>query len=165
MHPAFHTLNLAAVLVLAALSTSASAQNAVVLKSTCQDVGQTPREALGDREGHGISVGQYSCRNEGGATDGAVMTGMVIWEWDKGAAVMVSGNGVNRKPGGIAVYQNSAGTLSPTMSDGKMTGVTGTAKGVYKTASGSMASLAGKSFTSTFHSIGSGQFVIETTVE
>ena len=93
------------------------------------------------------------------------MTGMVIWEWDKGAAVMVSGNGVNRKPGGIAVYQNSAGTLSPTMSDGKMTGVTGTAKGVYKTASGSMASLAGKSFTATFHSIGSGQFVIETTVE
>lgn len=165
MHHAMRILNLAAVVALTTLSANVPAQTGVVLKGTCQDVGVSARETLGDRDGHVIQVGQYSCRNEGGATDGTIMTGMVIWEWDKGSGVMVVGNGLARRPGAIAVYQNSEGKISLTMTDGKVTGVTGTAKGIYKTATGSMASLAGKSFTSTFHTIPGGQFVIETTVD
>lgn len=165
MHQANCIRDLAAALAFAALSTTVPAQTAVTFKSTCQDVGMSGREALSDREGHAITVGQYSCKNEGGVEDGSLMSGMVIWEWDKTSAVMQAGNGVVRKPGAFAIYQNSEGRVSLTITDGKVTGLTGTAKGVYKTATGGMASLAGKSFTSTFKSIGGGQFVIEATVE
>jgi hypothetical protein len=47
------------------------------------------------------------------------------------------------------------------MADGKVTGFTGTSKGVYKLSAGSLASLAGKSYTTTFHTIGGGQYVVE----
>jgi hypothetical protein len=165
MQYASRVLTLVASLTLATLSAMAVAQSAVIYKSTCQDVGMGAREPLGDRDGHAIAVGQYSCRNEGGIEDGSIMTGGIVWEWDKNAGIMLSGNGVIRKPGALAVYQNSDGKIALTTTDGKVTGVTGTAKGVYKTASGSMAPLAGKSFNATFHSTGPGQFVIEVTVE
>ena|SRR5664279_581529 len=164
MHHASRILNVAASLALTTLSMSTLAQTPVTFKSTCQDVGFAAREPLGDRDGHSIEVIQYSCRNEGGVEDGTLMTGMVIWEWDKTTCVMLSGNGVVRKPGALAVFQNSESKASLTIVDGKVTGITGTSNGVYKTATGGMASLAGKSFTSTFHSIGGGQFVIEVTL-
>ena len=165
MRQALCILNLATALVFVTSSASAPAQTAVTFKSTCQDVGMSGREPLGDREGHSITVGQYSCKNEGGVEDGSLMSGMVIWEWDRTAAVMLSGNGVIRKPGAFAVYQNFEGKASLTVVDGKVTGLTGTSTGVYKTATGGMAPLAGKSFSSTFKSIGGGQFVIEATIE
>ncbi len=158
-------LNLIAALAFTTLSATASAQTAITFKSTCQDIGISAREPINDREGHSITVGQYSCKNSGGVEEGSIQTGMVIWEWDKTNAMMLSGNGIARKPGAFLVYQNSEAKASLTIVDGKVTGITGTAKGVYKAASGSMASLAGKSFSSTFRSIGAGQFVIETTVE
>lgn len=150
-------------LSLVALSSSAPAQTAVIFRSTCQDVGMSGRDALGD--GRSISVGQYSCKVEGGIADGSLQAGMVIWEWDKTNAVMQAGNGVIRRPGSLAVYQNTEGKVSVTVVDGKMTGFSGNSKGVYKTATGGMSALAGKSWTSTFKSIGGGQFVIEQTTE
>lgn len=165
MHQATCFRNFATALAFASLSPIVPAQTAVTFKSTCQDVGMSGREPLGDREGHAITVGQYSCKNEGGVADGSLMSGMVIWEWDKTSAVMQAGNGVVRRPGAFAVYQNSEGKVSLTVTDGKVTGLSGTSKGVYKTATGGMASLAGKSFRSTFKSIGGGQFVIEETIE
>ncbi len=158
-------LNLIAALAFTTLSATASAQTAVILKATCQGVGTSPQEPVGDRAGHAISEAQYSCRNEGGGQDGSIGTGMTIWEWDKGNAVSLSGNGVVRKPGTMAVYEITEGKNSLTMTDGKVTGFSGTAKGVYKAATGSMTALSGKSFHSTFHSIPGGQFVIETTID
>ena len=52
--------------VAAALAFAVSAPSAVAQEKTavweCQEVGGSPPEPLGDREGHSISVGQYSCR-------------------------------------------------------------------------------------------------------
>ena len=158
-------LGLAASTVLALLCHASFAQTSAVMKSTCQGVGTNQQEPLGDRDGHGISVGQYSCLNEGGVMDGTIMTGTNIWEWNKGASVVLSGNGVIRRPGMVVVYAVTEDSNALTMADGKVTGFGGTAKGVYKLATGTAAPLAGKTFTSKVRSIGHGQFVIETTVD
>ena len=162
---ASRTTNVAALLVVLALSGSALAQGAIVLRATCQGVGIAPQEPVGDREGHTYSVSQYSCQNQGGPFDGAIMTGSTIWESDKGAAVALSGSGVVRKPGMSAIFVVTEAKNTLTMADGKVTGFSGTARGVYKVAAGTASGLAGKSFSSTFRSTGNGQFVIETTVD
>ena len=165
MSHAARILNLAAAaLALTTLSTSAQAQAAMTSKATCQNVGVAPQEPLGDREGHAISVSQYSCRIEGGIAEGAIMTGMNIFEWDKGVGNALSANGVMRKPGASAVYEVSEDKSTLTMVDGKVTGFTGSCKGVYKLATGSFAPLSGKSFTCTFRTIPGGQFAVETIV-
>ena len=51
---------------------------------------------------------------------GAVLTGTTIWEWNGPNAVLLSSNGVIRKPGATVVYQNTGGTLALTMADGKV---------------------------------------------
>ncbi|MDM0106969.1 hypothetical protein QTH97_18630 [Variovorax sp. J22R24] len=134
-------------------------------RSTCQNVGVATQEPLGDREGHMLSVGSYSCVSQGGFLDGAVTSGMNVWELDKGAGVAVTGNGVTRKPGQLILYVVTDGSYSLTMADGKVTGFTGIAKGVYKLATGPAAALSGKAYTARFRSIERGQFVIETTVD
>ena len=165
MNYALRMTNLAALIVATTLSSGAFAQKPVTLNSTCQAIGIAPQEPVGDREGHTYSVSQYSCQNQGGPFDGAVMTGSTIWESDKGNSVALAGSGVIRKPGMSAVFVLTEGKNSLIMADGKVTGFSGTAKGVYKVAAGTASSLAGKSFSSTFRSIGGGQFVIETTVD
>jgi len=134
-------------------------------KSTCQPVGVATQEPLGDRDGHVLSVAPYSCVSQGGVLDGAVMSGTNIWELDKGAGLTVTGNGVVRKPGTLVLYTVTEGSYTLTMADGKVTGFSGIAKGVYKLTSGAAAHLAGKSFTARFRSIERGQFVIDTTVD
>jgi len=84
-------------------------------------------------------------RTNSGPLSGGGETHTVIWEWDGTNAVMVSINGVVRKPGAIAVYQNSEGKIALTMADGKVADCVGT--GPLADGFGSAASLAGKSFT------------------
>jgi hypothetical protein len=97
--------------------------------------------------------------------DGAVTSGSNIWELDKGAGVAVTGNGVIRKPGTLVLYVVTDGNYSLTVVEGKVTGFSGTAKGFYKLATGSAASLSGKAYTAKFRNIERGQFLIETTVD
>ena len=79
---------------------------------TCQEFGGgSPPQQLGDREGDGISVGNYSCRADSGPLAGGVLTGTGIWEWDKVNAKMISNGGVIRKPGSSAGYQITEGKL------------------------------------------------------
>ncbi|MDM0021026.1 hypothetical protein [Variovorax saccharolyticus] len=144
---------------------SAAQAPAPPIRSTCQNVGVAAPEPLGDREGHFLSVGPYSCVSQGGVLDGTVSSGMNIWDVDKGAGVLVTGNGVMRKPGMMVVFTVTEGSYALTMADGKVTGFAGSAKGVYKLATGSAASLSGKAYTARFRSIDRGQFVIETTVD
>jgi hypothetical protein len=61
---------------------------------------------------------------------GAVATGTDIWEWDGTNAVEISASGVERKPGATLVYRGTEGKLSLTITDGKVTGWTGSGKGV-----------------------------------
>ncbi|MDM0117333.1 hypothetical protein QTI66_35030 [Variovorax sp. J22R133] len=165
MNHAVRLSAVAAFIVSTTLSASAIAQAPVAFKATCQAVGFAPPEPLGDRDGHGFTVAPYSCQSMDGPFEGGIMTGQNIWESDKGSSVLIAGNGVNRKPGMSLVYVITEGKNTLTMADGKVTGYSGSVKGVYKLATGPAAPYAGKSFTSTFRSIGRGQFLVETTID
>jgi hypothetical protein len=133
-----------------------------ISKAVCQAVGASGQpEPLGDREGHGISVTTESCRVEGGAMDGGLMTGQVIWEWDKTNGTLVSVSGVVRKPGATVAYQATEGTLALTIADGKVTGFTGTVKGHWPIATGSAASMAGKTVIVRVKSTGAEQWELD----
>jgi hypothetical protein len=154
----------AVVLPFAAFAPSAIAQE--VSKFSCQTVGgsNTP-EPLGDREGHGITVTTASCRIVGGVLDGSLLTAQEIWEWDGTNAKMLLESGVFRKPGPIATYELTEGKLALTMTDGKVTGFTASGKGRYPTATGTAASVAGKSWTWKSWPSGAGQWAGEATLD
>ena len=72
----------AAIIAFAGFAPTAVAQGATATW-TCQDVGPIDQtEKLGDREGHSLSVGQYSCRIDGGPLSGGIATGTDLWEND-----------------------------------------------------------------------------------
>jgi hypothetical protein len=153
-----------AAIVLAALAPGAVAQE--ISKTHCQAVGENGApEPLGDREGHGISVTTETCRVEGGAMDSGIVTGQGIWEWDGTNAKMVSVSGVVRKPGAMVAYQLTDGALTLTMADGKVTGFTATASGRWPIATGSAASMAGKTFTVSAKSTSAGQWESDVTAD
>ena len=75
---------------------------------------------------------------------------------------MVIGSGVVRMPGNTLVYENTEGTTTLTMSDGKVTGATGVGKGVYKRTYGpAISGYAGKTYTYTAKATGPVTFEIE----
>jgi hypothetical protein len=132
----------------------------------CQGVGMDTPEPLGDREGHSIEVGQYSCRAESGPWAGSVGTGADMWEWDGPKATLLSNSGFARKPGATLAWMFTDGQQTLTMTDGKVTGCTGSGRGKNVLATGSFASSAGTSFTCTWKCVGPGsQFSTECTNE
>lgn len=149
----------------ATLAASASAQSIPGWKFTCQAIGVNTAEPVGDRDGHRISVGPYTCHTEGGSMDGANATGVLTWEWDKDSATLLVGDATFRKPGGVAVFQFNEAKISLVMADGKVTGSTSIAKGVFKHASGGMAPYAGKTVLLKWDSVPGGQVVGDTTIE
>jgi hypothetical protein len=132
---------------------------------TCQDVGGGGPEALGDREGHSVSVGQVSCRVDGGPMSGGVLTGTDIWEWDGPNAVSLVNNGIVRKDGATAVYQNTEAKLALTITDGKVTGWVASGKGHYQMATGSASVLMGKSCSYIAKPTGPHEFTADTKCE
>ena len=165
MKQSFRSAHVVAVLVLSMLGARSMAQTPITYTGLCQTIGTSPQEPLGDREGHAVSVSSFTCRVEGGPLDGGVLTGTTIYEWDKTAAVGLSGNGVVRKAGSTAVYQLGEFKNSLTMADGKVTGFLASGQGTYKMATGSAASLAGKTFSYVARPNGSSQFVIDVKAE
>jgi hypothetical protein len=154
-----------AALAFAATEPSAIAQE-VTAVLTCQNIGAVAPEPLGDREGHAILIGPYSCRIDSGPMSGGVLTGAATWEWDGPNAVLLVASGVERKPGATAVYLETEGKFALTMADGKITGWTASGRGKYPVATGSAASLAGKSYTFDAKPTGAaGQFTVEVKVE
>jgi hypothetical protein len=144
------------------MSAGAAAQSGTTAKLYCQSVGNAGvPEALGDREGHSIAAGLFTCRTEGGPGDGGILTGTNIIEWDKGNAVALSGSGITRKPGAVTAYQLTEGKQSLVMTDGKVTGATGSGRGRMTLATGAAASWAGKTFSYTVGTTGPGQFVVD----
>ena len=55
--------------VLAVLCAAASAQPGPSHRLACQSIGNGAAEPLGDREGHALSAGNFTCRTEGGPLD------------------------------------------------------------------------------------------------
>jgi hypothetical protein len=150
----------AAAVAFAAFGPSAIAQENMRV-FTCQSVGGGSPEPLGDRDGHLISVEQGSCRVEG-AYAGGVSTDTIIWEWDGAKAVELSNVGVVRKPGSTLAWQGSGGKLTLTMTDGKVTGCSGSGRGVNTLATGDWAKLAGKGYTWTAKCVGpASQYTVE----
>ena len=155
----------AATALLALLPLAASAQ-ALSWKLSCQNVGSSPPEPMGDREGHNLSTGGYSCRTEGGPMDGAIVTGHSVWEWDKGSAVRAAGYGVYRKPGAMVVYQHVDGQFNLVTGDGgKVTGWTATGSGPYTSTAGAGSVLKGKKFSFSARSTAPGQFTVDVKAE
>jgi hypothetical protein len=74
---------------------------------------------------------------------------------------LVSSAGVARKPGANGALQLTTGKIELTMVDGKVTGATASGTGRWLISTGSVAALAGKSFTWTSKGIGPGQFESE----
>ena len=128
---------------------------------TCELVGVSAPEPLGDREGHAISVAEPSCRVDTGPMKGGVLTGTVIYEWNGPNAVLLAGSGVIRKPGSTVVYQLTEEKFTSTITDGKVTGFTVSGQGIIKLATGDAAGLAGKLSPYTVKSAGPGQFTVE----
>ena len=155
-------LTICASLVLLASSGVAMAQSS---KYTCMNVGPNLPEPLGDREGHVVSVADGGCTVEGGLLDGTVQTQHTIWEFDKGAGNILSGDGVSRKPGAAVAYRITAGSLSLLMKDGKPAGWNASGKGVYTLATGAAAALAGKTFTWTAYATSHRTYVMESKVD
>ncbi len=160
MHSLLKASGLATAVAFAAFATGAVAQE-VTFKSNCSIAGDATPEPLGDRDGHAISVTENICLAQSGPFAGGVFTGTLIWEWDKTNGVLVSGGGVARKPGATAVVQFTEGKFELTMADGKVTGGAGSGKGRWPIATGSAASLAGKTFTWTSKATGPATFVTE----
>ena len=132
----------------------------------CQGVGMDTPEPLGDREGHSIEVGQYSCRAELGPWAGSVGTGTGMWEWDGPKATLLSNSGFARKPGATLAWMFTDGQQTLTMADGKVTGCTGSGRGKNVLATGGWASWAGTSYTCTWKCVGpASQFSVECTNE
>ena len=157
-----------AALALAALTGipfSALAEKPVSFKVHCLNTGNNPPEALGDRKGHSIAVGEYTCRVEGGALDGGVMTGTHITEWDGVNGLGKAGFGVTRTAGGKAVYVNTEMKSTLTVKDGKVTGFIANGRGYYAVATGAAESVAGKTYSYISKPSGPGQFIIETTLD
>jgi len=84
-----------------------------------------------------------------------------IWEADKSGAILLAGEAVTRKPGGMVVNTLTDGKLELMMSDGKVVGVTSTGHSRYLMAVGSGATVAGKAFVFNTKSTGPGQYSIE----
>jgi len=150
-------IRFAAAAAVIGLCGGATAESAHSYRLACQAVGSSPPEPLGDREGHALTVGQVTCRVEGGPLDGAVQTGTGIWEWNGPNGVVLSGMGVVRKPGATAVIQVMEGKAAVTVVDGKITGTALSGRAVYKIATGSAAALQGKTYSFTAATTGEPQ--------
>jgi len=157
----YRHLYILSAIALALAAPSAKAQEAG--HDVCQDVGASAPEPLGDREGHAITTGLFSCRVTEGLLAGAVETGNGIWEWDGTKATQLSGNGVARRPGAILSFQALDGKLELTMSEGKPTGWTASGHTAVNLAAGGAASMMGKTATWTAKSTGPFQFEINYT--
>ena len=151
------------VIISTALSLSAAiaqAQGTVTQRSVCQNVGPIVLEPLG--ESRALQVASISCRIEGGPMNGAVMTGDQVYEFQGLNGKMIVGAGVLRMPGNMLVYQNTEASTALTMVDGKVTGATGSGKGVYKAGYGATSSqYTGKTYTYSLKTTGLGAFVLE----
>ena len=166
MHSLLNVCGIAtAAIALAAVAPSAAVAQDNTFTLACQNIGGGAAEPLGDRADHSIFVNDYSCRFDSGPMKGGVSTANAILEFDGPNAVVVSGNGVVRAPGATVVYQEAGGKVALTMTDGKVTGFTASGQGSFRMATGSAASLAGKSYTFATKSTGQGQFAVEITVQ
>lgn len=155
----------AVALSLTLAGSAAMAQSGTSSKSLCISTGAAAMEPVGDREGHTLQNSLGTCRVEGAAFDGAVVTVYATWEQDKMTGTLLSGDGILRKPGALAAYRQLTGQRSLVVQDGKVVGWTATGKSVFTLAAGTFSAYAGKTFSWTAKSTAPNQFVIDSTID
>jgi hypothetical protein len=132
---------------------------------TCWDLHGPPPEPVGDRPGHSLAYNQVVCRVESGPLAGGLATGDMSWEWDGANSKELTFRLIVHKPGASAVLRGTSGGMALIMTDGKVTGVTGSGRYDYVLTTGSWAPLAGKSETWTFKGLSPQDFSIEGKLE
>ena len=162
MHRLIRAAGLAVSLAFPFVSGDVYAQAAVAIKHMCSPLGAPAQlESIGDRDSHAIQVTRVNCRTDGGPLEGGLALMTNIWEYDQGTGILLSGDGLVRKPGAMVAFRYTAGTISLTMKDGAVTGWTASGKGVYTMATGSAVALAGKTFSWSGRPTGPGQNIQE----
>lgn len=130
-------------------------------RSECGIIGSPTQEPIGDRAGHSLVSVQYSCVGVDGLLKGAMYTASNIAESEGPKGAYLSGSGVYRTTGGLAVTEITEGSRSPVMKDGKAIGSEASGKGKIIFASGTLAALSGKTFKFATQSTGYSRFSLE----
>jgi hypothetical protein len=153
-----HYLATALCAALGLIGSTGLAQSEPIGRYECSVVGNGAPEPIGDRAGHNLTSMQFNCRGTGGQLKGAVYTAISVSEWDGPNGTLLLGGGTHRAAGGFAVSQLVEGTSSVIVKDGKPVGMTSAGKAMFKSATGTLAPLAGKPFKFTTKSTAANQF-------
>jgi hypothetical protein len=102
------------------------------------------REAVGDREGHTIATGQSVCTGTSGVLKDSVWVFSVLFSYDKTEGTIIDSSSIVKKPGTLAVTKAVDLKQTLVMTDGKLTGYTGSGHIAFPIATGDAAALAGK---------------------
>jgi hypothetical protein len=127
----------------------------------CNYVGPVSQEPIGDRDGHNVVSVQYSCFGVDGLLKEAVYTGTSVSEWNGPKGMYLLSGGTVRSPGAFAVTQLLEGIGSVVMKDGQPVGAEAKGRAIFKFASGTLATLAGRTFNFVSKPIGYGRFDVE----
>lgn len=116
-------------------------------------------------QGQNAEITHFKCRITGGLLDGFAVTGTNIWEPDqRGGRTLLGSLAIGQKTGSTIVYEVHQGTRKRRTTRGRLVGWESTSLGSYRLATGSAASLAGKTFKSVARYSGPGTFTIDNTV-
>jgi hypothetical protein len=135
----------------------------LIARYECNIVGTLGQEPIGDRPGHMLVSFEYSCHGTDGLLKGALYTAYVASEWESQKGVYLYGAGIHRMTDGMAVVQLTEGAGSVVMQDGMPAVSQAKGKVVFKLASGSLASLAGKTAAFSARLTDPGHFIYELT--
>jgi hypothetical protein len=147
------------------ISASGFALAETVGRFECSVVGAVSQDPIGDKDGHRLATVQYSCFGVEGLLKGALYSGFSTSEWDGPQGSYLSGGGIVRAAGGLAVTQLTEGVGSVVMKDGKPAGSEASGKGLFKFASGTLAALSGKADRWEAKPAGVGRFSLEVTTD
>lgn len=132
--------------------------------SDCRVIETAKLDHFGN-QGQTAEVTHFKCRLTGGLLDGFEATGTNIWEPDKrGGRTLLGSLAIAQKGESTIVYEVDQGTRKRRTIKGRSVGWESTSLGWYRLATGSAASLAGKSFNSVARYTGPGTFTIDNTV-
>jgi hypothetical protein len=145
--------------VLSLITATGLAHADTIGRYQCAIIGAIAQEPIGD--GHVLLSFEYSCQGVDGLLKEAVSTAVSVSEWDGPKGTFLASLGLHRAPGGFAVGQLLEGTGSLVIKDGKPVGSESSGKTVFKFASGTLASLSGKTVKFTTKPVSLGRFELE----
>lgn len=134
-------------------------------RSDCEVVETTRLENFG-HDGQPARLSHFTCRITGGPLHGSAVIGTNIWDMSGGVSGILLGSiAIAQRPGANVMYEVHDVNHHLQTRDGKVVGREATSWGVYKSATGSAAHLAGKTFTSAVHYTSPRTFIIENIID